>query len=697
MSAESVDFEFGLEWDKAQEALDVSLRYSDSDSIDRPSHPRRPLKIDTSELRQLEDDPDEYGRTLTRMVFESSEEVAKFFGWAIDASSESPVHFRIHIDGPDRFHAVHWELLRSPNEDQPIATISNILLSRYLVDANWRPLRARPVHETRALIVVASPTNVEDFAPPPRRRPLTPIDVGREAGRARRALADYRCVELFGRRRATLEAIMQSIDDFQGGFDILYLACHGAMDDHDDPILVLETPGGTADIVNAAQLAERIRSLERKPTLALLISCQSAGDGGEPRSDDGGVLAALGPRLAGAGVGAVVAMQGNITEASAELFSPAFFQRFAQDAAVDQAMAAARNAIRERPDWWVPVLFSRLRSGLAYHSLTRTGDFGATWQELRDTVPNHQLTPVLGPGLADGILGSREEIARRWVRRRQLPIVAQSQGNLAQVAQYLRVRHSENMVSMYLANYLRDEFRDRKEKSQEGDLFDSIPSSIIEGSPEKTIVEAGRILRERNSDDPYRVLAELPVEVYVTTGWTDLLQEALLACEPKKTPVTMCFPWTDRVAWKVADTDQEPTVERPWVYHLFGRLDKWNSLVLTEDDHFEWLTNWVAQRAAVPAIVEGHLVASSLMFLGYRLDDWDFRVVFQGIKSFLGYNKKGVATHVGVQLRPENETIDPEAAQEYLQSYFHDNDVEIFWSTPRDFLAEFRRRMEVPS
>ena len=30
------------------------------------------------------------------------------------------------------------------------------------------------------------------------------------------------------------------------------------------------------------------------------------------------------------------------------------------------------------------------------------------------------------------------------------------------------------------------------------------------------------------------------------------------------------------------------------------------------------------------------LVEKSLLFLGFRLDDWDFRVVFQAIKSFGG-------------------------------------------------------------
>jgi hypothetical protein len=79
-----------------------------------------------------------------------------------------------------------------------------------------------------------------------------------------------------------------------------------------------------------------------------------------------------------------------------------------------------------------------------------------------------------------------------------------------------------------------------------------------------------------------------------------------------------------------------------------------------------------------------------LLFLGYRLDDWDFRVVFQGIKSFLG----GIGTrrlqHVGVQLKPENQMIEPEAAQRYLDSYFKEDRVDIYWADTRAFLDELR-------
>ncbi|WP_371679700.1 CHAT domain-containing protein [Streptomyces sp. NBC_01276] len=696
-----VEFEFGLAWTKRQDAFDVNLRYMDATSADWPRHSSTPLTIDLAELGRHLGDADAYGQALTGMVFGQSAETANFFENAVSAARDSTVHFRIHLDGPAKYHSVRWELLRTP-DDIPIAKSGNILLSRYLTDADWNPLPPRTEHDTRALIVIASPNDLHKYAPGPQGKPLAPIKVEEEMEHAWIALQPYRCQTLAGSgRRPTLDEIMRRIDDFQGAFDILYLVCHGAMV-HDRPVLFLESPDGTADPVDALQLADRIRGLERKPTLAVLISCQSAGsdngfqdDDGELRSDDDGALAALGPRLAGAGVGAVVAMQGNITKASANIFTPTFFKRFAEDLSVDRAMATARNAIQDRPDWWVPVLFSRLRSGQTYHRLTPTGGLTKTWNALETMARSGRFTPVLGPGLADGILGSRQEIARRWVRRWQMPIAPHGRGNLAQVAQYLRVSYSENMVSAYLEDYLKTEFRERKANAEGDDPFASISPSTIEEDPAGTIVEVGRQLRGRNCDDPYRVLASLPVKLYVTTGWTDLLQAALLEGEPGKSPVTMCFPWTPRAQWDRVDISDLPSVEKPWVYHLFGRLDNPASLVLTEDDYFAWLTAWVDKRPELPALVKGHMTGASLMFLGYQLDDWDFRVVFQSIKNFLGYPGVSGSDNVAVQLRPGNEVIEPEAAQKYLQSYFRPDNVKIFWGTPQTFLTELSRRLEV--
>ena len=142
----------------------------------------------------------------------------------------------------------------------------------------------------------------------------------------------------------------------------------------------------------------------------------------------------------------------------------------------------------------------------------------------------------------------------------------------------------------------------------------------------------------------------------MTTAWTSLLQEALW--ENAKQPTTLSFPWNTTNMERLPETEL-PTVDCPLVYHLFGRLDDPSSLVLSEDDYLNWLVAWVERRRSIPPAVRKALTARSLLFLGYRLDEWDFRAMFQGLKSFSGGELLRRNLHVAVQQSPESQMVSP--------------------------------------
>jgi CHAT domain-containing protein len=100
-----------------------------------------------------------------------------------------------------------------------------------------------------------------------------------------------------------------------------------------EPMLWLEQGDGSAARVTGGELAARLQELQQRPRLIVLASCQSAGsgDGGEALSVDGRPLAALGPRLAEAGVPAVLAMQGQISMEIVAAFMPSFFAELQRD------------------------------------------------------------------------------------------------------------------------------------------------------------------------------------------------------------------------------------------------------------------------------------------------------------------------------------------------------------------------------
>lgn len=311
-----------------------------------------------------------------------------------------------------------------------------------------------------------------------------------------------------------------------------------------------------------------------------------------------------------------------------------------------------------------------------------------TWTELIEQVRAGKFTPVIGPLLTRGIIGSHEDIARRWVVNSGLPLLKHSQGDLAQVAQYVRVRDSDDKARTQLQWQLREEIRRRRDGRGQDPVWNLDDWLVAGHDPSPAIMEVGRRLRIIDVDDPYRILADLKTRVYVTTGWTDLLQEALR--DNGQRPITMAFNWKGPV--ETRERPERPTEERPLVYHLYGRLDDLSSLVLSEDDYFAWLYGWAIRhsRSVPPSVLEA-LTGKSLLFLGYHLDDWDFRVAFQSIWNLGGSALLRRNLHVGVQSTRGNQAFERMAAQEYMESYFGRANVSIFWGETREFLSRLRR------
>ncbi|WP_041241348.1 CHAT domain-containing protein [Geodermatophilus obscurus] len=685
MASKDAELEIGLQWRPHDQRFNASLAFDGpADQEPRRQLVDQPVYVDLPRLRQLTANAEQYGTALTEMLF-AVEEIGDFYRLARTAAGadDTPIHLRLLVDpsAPNDYHRVRWELLRDPEDGAPVATRRNVMFSRYLSSSDWTLSTSPPKHDLRALVVIANPSNLADYTP--RGRSLAPVNVLAERQSAVIALGPSISVTVLDSGgAATLDRITDALAD---GIDLLYLVCHGTLADGDTR-LWLEAPDGTAAVVDGQQLVDRLNGLTRRPTLAVLCSCQSAGT--EPATEDGGVFAALGPRLAASGVPAVVAMQGNVTMTTAASFFPAFFEELAAHGVVDRAMAVARSRIEGRQDWWAPVLFSRLKRGRTWYlpGFAEAGSY--LWNAVISAVESRTFTPILGPGLAAQIIGSRREIARRWVDRWMMPIAPANREDLPKVAQYLRTRTAEQVPANDLRNYLMTDFRQR--------YADRVPEALLQGSqPEKVIAELGAQTRRTDLDDPYVRVAALPAPIYVTTTWNSLLEDALV--DAGRPPVVGSFDWNDA---PVSDLSEElhekPTVERPLVYHLFGRIEEPESLVLTEDDHFAWLMAWIDRRQNLPASVRHALTRKSLMFLGYRLDDLDFRVLFQSLQSFGGSGQLRRWQHIGVQLSPASPMIEPEAAQEYLESYFGERKVGIYWGETRRFLQELGQRMQVP-
>jgi hypothetical protein len=638
------------------------------------------VHLDFERLCALSLDSAAYGQLLGESLF-ADPAVWTAFAQARSTAQALEVGLRLRLFiGPSapELHSLHWETLRDPQDGSPLLTGEQVLFSRYLSSLDWRPVRLRPQADLRALVVIANPANVTDYQ-------LAPLDVEGELKRARSGLGSIPVTPLASGGSATLENASAHLRD---GYDILYLVCHGALI-KGVPHLWLEDEAGDVKVVVGNELATRLRELRQRPRLVVLASCQSAGSGADARSDDEGALAALGPRLAEAGIPAVLAMQGNVTMRTVAQFMPVFFEELQRDGRIDRAMAVARGAVRERHDWWTPALFMRLKSGRIWYAPGFADDRRGLekWPALLRHIHQERCTPILGPGLTEPLLGSRQEIARRWAETYAFPMAPHNCEDLPQVAQYLAVNQDHMFPRDELGEYLSKEIVRRYGRG--------LPDELRGARLDDLITAVGTQCRELDPAEPHRVLAQLPMSIYITTDPSNLLAEALVAAG-KEPQVELCR-WNEDVELLPSIYDDEPSyrpdVQRPLVYHLFGQIREPDSLVLTEDDYFDYLIGVTRDKDLIPAVVRRALADTALLFLGFRMDDWNFRVLFRSIMSQEGRGRRSKYAHVAVQIDPEEGRIlEPDRARRYLESYFQDADISIYWGSVEDFVKELQSR-----
>jgi hypothetical protein len=100
----------------------------------------------------------------------------------------------------------------------------------------------------------------------------------------------------------------------------------------------------------------------------------------------------------------------------------------------------------------------------------------------------------------------------------------------------------------------------------------------------------------------------------------------------------------------------------------------------------------------IPSVVRRVLTDTALLFIGFKMDEWNFRVLFRSVMSQPGSGRRRRYTHVAVQVNPEEaRTISPERARRYLESYFEEVDMSIYWGSAEDFIGDLWQRWTAES
>ena len=145
--------------------------------------------------------------------------------------------------------------------------------------------------------------------------------------------------------------------------------------------------------------------------------------------------------------------------------------------------------------------------------------------------------------------------------------------------------------------------------------------------------------REREPSGVLRALASMPFKLIVTTNYDRLMEDALDAARRPYRLVVQPVGGFDPV--EMAELNQELAALKAAgtliLYKIHGSFrdetgngdKRADRLLITEEDYVEFLTVVSDDRIGIPPAIKFELATNTLLFLGYGLEDWDFRTLFK--------------------------------------------------------------------
>jgi len=193
-------------------------------------------------------------------------------------------------------------------------------------------------------------------------------------------------------------------------------------------------------------------------------------------------------------------------------------------------------------------------------------------------------------------------------------------------------------------------------------------------------------------DDVQKVLASLPIQVYLSTGFDDLLTLALR--NQRKDAAVALARWHEDIEETPRGVSTDgPTQERPLVLHFYGRAAMPESLVLTEDEHLQVLQSLAAPLDEVfPPAVRRAFASSALLLLGVGPTTLSGRTLLAARRAM---TKRFLRSSFAVLLPPPDDgSADTSRAQRYLDAYLSQQGIRVYWGSINSFSSELKYRRQ---
>ncbi|MGW5239098.1 CHAT domain-containing protein [Monashia sp. NPDC004114] len=289
-------------------------------------------------------DVKDYGRRLGDALLAG--EVARAFRESLTTATSQgkDLRLRLRLDAVPDLDPVPWEYLYDTRLDRFLALSQETPVVR-LIDSADRPPAVEVEPPMRVLVMISSPSDMPELA------------VEREEQLLRATTGDLvkaGQLEIVVLEDATLTSLQRALLD---DYHVFHFIGHGGFDQQaQEGVLVLEREDGTAHRVSGVRLGTLLHDA-RGLQLAVLNACEGA------RTSGRDAFSGVGQALVRQGLPAVVAMQTEISDRAALVFSHEFYYFLSRGLGIDAAICEVRKAMAvsdEASEWGTAVL---LRSG----------------------------------------------------------------------------------------------------------------------------------------------------------------------------------------------------------------------------------------------------------------------------------------------------------------------------------------------
>jgi CHAT domain len=302
-------------------------------------------RIESQERRLLE----AFGGQLFQAAF--SGDVRECLGRSRLAADSGDAGLRIRLRLPSALANVPWEYLYDKEHGGFVGLSPETALVRYMEMPT--PIRPFPISPPlRILAMISAPSDVPE---------LQGDEEWDKLNDALDHLVGRGMVQVDRLDAGTLSALQRPLR--LGEYHVLHFVGHGTFDEGaQDGALALEGPTGKSRLVTGRDLGVMLQG-HHSLRLVVLNACEGA----RSARDDpfGGVAQALVRQ----GIPAVIAMQFEISDPAALVFSQSFYQAIPDGLPVDVAMVEARRAMfaeGNEVEWATPVLYLRSPDGRVF-------------------------------------------------------------------------------------------------------------------------------------------------------------------------------------------------------------------------------------------------------------------------------------------------------------------------------------------